>query len=335
MGGAAKTQPNSQKLPWRSRAMLPSGSSKPRRCSRMLDRGSRAVEWMWYRFHREGLAMHRRLGLFMGIGALAACGSTDQNEPKSMAGASAAGTSASAAGTSGTAGGASGGAATAGSPSAGSAALAPSGGSSAGGASVAPLPTQADVDLTLGGLNQDLAPTPSTCDVPGGLGCISVSGEVGGKKFSATCQNNDGISGSVRVAGTSRFRLQLHCSPQVTGNDFTGFVLYIYLDDYLGAPTRLFSYQSPDDQVPTAGESISLFWLEPTGFRSYEQEPSATTHDEVVKIAGLNYEEAYASKDKLSKFVFGAFAASWTPRASCLDCQLVRLYARFNVVYEL
>ena len=97
----------------------------------------------------------------------------------------------------------------------------------------------------------------------------------------------------------------------------------------------MFSYQSPDGQVPTAGESMSLFWLEPTGFRSYELEPSPTTHDEVVKIAGLNYEESYASKGKLSKFVFGAFAASWTPQASCIDCQLVRLYARFNVVYEL
>jgi hypothetical protein len=272
--------------------------------------------------------MRRTVGLCLGIAALAGCGSTDENEPKSIAGASAAGSAA-------TAGGTSGGAASAGSSSAGSASMAPSGGAGAGGASVGPLPTQADVDLTLGGLNQDLAPTPSTCDVPGGLGCISVSGEVGGKKFSATCQNDDGISGSVRVSGTSRFRLQLHCSPQVTGNDFTGFTLYIYLDDYLGAPTRLFSYQSPDDQVPTAGESMSLFWLEPTGFRSYELEPSTTTHDEVVKIAGLNYEQSYASEDKLSKFVFGAFAASWTPQPSCVDCPLVRLYARFNVVYEL
>lgn len=273
--------------------------------------------------------MRYRWGLFLGIAAaLAGCGSTDANEPKAMAGASATGTA-------GAAGAASGGAASAGSSSAGSANSSPSSGSSAGGAGAGPLPTPADVDLTLGGLNQDLAPTPSACEVPGGLGCISVSGEVGGKKFSATCQNNDGISGSARIAGSSRFRLHLRCSPQVTGNDFTGFVLYIYLDDYLGEPTRLFSYQSPDGQVPTEGESKSLFWLEPTGFRSYELEPSPTTHDEVVKIAGLNYEKAYASDDKLSKFVFGAFAASWTPQASCTDCQPVRLYARFNVVYEL
>jgi hypothetical protein len=163
----------------------------------------------------------------------------------------------------------------------------------------------------------------------GTIGCISVSGEVGGKKFSATCQDDGGVSG--KVFG----RRQLHCSPDVAGSDFTGFVFYIFLDDYLGEPTRLFSYQSPAGQVPIEGESMSLFWLEPSGFRSYELNPVPTTHDELVKIAGLNYEEAYLSETKKSKFVFGAFAATWTPQASCVDCPLVRLYARFNVVYEL
>lgn len=273
--------------------------------------------------------MRYPFSLFLGLaGALTSCGSTEHNEPKATAGASAAGTSP-------TGGGTTGGAA-AGSSSGGSVSGSVSGGGSgAGGASVRPLPTQADVDLTLGGLNQDLAPTPSTCDVPGGLGCISVSGEIGGKKFAATCQGNDGISGSTIISGSSRFRRLLHCSPPVTGSDFTGFVLYIYLDDYLGDPTRLFSYQSPAGQVPTEGKSMSLFWIEPTGFRSYELDPVPTTHDEVVKIAGLNYEDTYVSETKKSKFVFGAFAATWTPQASCVGCQLVRLYARFNVVYEL
>lgn len=113
------------------------------------------------------------------------------------------------------------------------------------------------------------------------------------------------------------------------GSDFDGFVLYIFLDDYLSKPTSLFSYQSPAGQVPTENESVSLFWVEPTGFRSYELEPAPATHDELVKISGLSYAEAK------SKAVFGAFAATWTPKASCVDCPLVRLYARFNVVYEL
>ena len=54
-------------------------------------------------------------------------------------------------------------------------------------------------------------------------------------------------------------------------------------------------------------------------------EPAAATHDEVVKVAGLSYQEGK------SKFVFGAFAATWTPQRCCIDCSLVRLYARFNV----
>lgn len=231
-----------------------------------------------------------------------------------MAGASAAGPSPSGGITSG-------GAAAAGSSS---------GGSGAGGASVGPLPTHSDVDLTLGGFNQDLAPTPSDCGVRGTLGCISVSGKIGDQKFSATCQSTDGITGTVSK------RMQLYCSPDVTGNDFTGFVLKIFLDDFLGEPTRLFSYESPEGQVPTNGESMALFYIEPTGFSSYGVlEPVPTTHDEVVKIAGLNYEEPHLSDTRNSKFVFGAFGATWTPQASCVDCPLVRVYARFDVVYEL
>lgn len=192
------------------------------------------------------------------------------------------------------------------------------------------MPTRAEVDLTLGGFNQDLAPTPSDCAVRGTLGCISVSGEIGDQKFSASCLSTDAISANVQG------RIQLNCSPDVTGNDFTGFVLKIFLDDFLGEPTRLFSYESPEGQVPTGGESKAIFYVEPTGFRSYDElEPVPTTHDEVVRMAGLNYEEPYLSDTRYSKFVFGAFAATWTPQVSCVDCQLVRLYARFDVVYEL
>jgi hypothetical protein len=270
--------------------------------------------------------MRNLFGLYLGFaGVLAGCGSTDHDEPKAMAGASAAGTSptggVAAAGGALAGGSASGGAA--GTASGGASGNSTSGAATVGGASGGPLPTRTDVDLTLGGLNHDLAPTPASCDVAGTLGCISVSGEVGGKKFSATCQDSGGISGEVLG------RRQLHCSPTLTGGAFTGFVLFIFLDDYLGKPTSLFSYQSPAGQVPTEDESMALFWLEPDGFRSYELEPAAATHDEVVKVAGLSYQEGK------SKFVFGAFAATWTPQASCIDCSLVRLYARFNVVYEL
>lgn len=268
--------------------------------------------------------MRHQLGLVLGLVAgLAGCGSTDREEPKAMGGASAAGASPTGDVTSG-------GAASAGSSNGGSGGMAPSGGAGAGGAGAGPLPTRGDVDLTLGGFNQDLVPTPSNCDVRGTLGCISVSGEIDGQRFSATCQSTDGISGTVLK------RTQLHCSPEVTGNDFTGFVLYIYLDDYVGQPTRLFSYESPEGQVPTKGESMALFWIEPSGFSSYDPlEPASTTHDEVVKIAGLNYEEPYLNDTEPRKFVFGAFAATWTPQASCVDCPLVRVYARFDVVYEL
>ena len=267
--------------------------------------------------------MRYQLGLFLGlVAALVGCGSTDRDEPKAMAGASAAGTSP-------TGGVTSGGAAAAGNSSGGSAGMSPGGASNAGQAGGAPLPTRDDVDLTLGGFNQDLVPTPSNCAERGTLGCISVSGEIGDQKFSATCQSTDGISGTVLK------RRQLRCSPDVTGNDFNGFVLYIFLDDFLGQPTRLFSYESPEGQVPTDGESMALFWIEPTGFSSYDPlEPAPTTHDEVVKLAGLNYEESHLS-DRPSKFVFGAFGATWTPQASCVDCPLVRIYARFDVAYEL
>jgi hypothetical protein len=268
--------------------------------------------------------MRFQFGLVLGFaGALAGCGSSDDAAPKAMSGASSAGAST-------TGGVPSGGAAAAGSSSSGSAGVSSGGASGTGGASAGPLPTRADVDLTLDGFNQDLAPTPSNCEDRGVLGCISVSGEIGGQKFSASCQSTDGIS------STSSKRTQLACSPDVTGNDFTGFVLKIFLDDYLGDPTRLFSYESPEGQVPTDGESMAVFRIEPTGFSSYDElEPAPATHDEVVKIAGLNYEEPYLSDTRKSKFVFGAFGATWTPQASCVDCPLVRIYARFDVVYEL
>jgi hypothetical protein len=267
--------------------------------------------------------MRNLLGMVVGFaGVLTGCGSTDHIGPVAMAGTSAAGTSP-------TGGVAAGGAAVAGGASGGAGGGSPSAGSSAGGAGTGPLPTRADVDLTLGGLNQDLAPTPATCEVAGGIGCISVSGEVGGKKFSATCQNSDAISGA--VGG----RRQLHCSPNVAGDGVTGFSLTIFLDG-LGEPTSLFSYQSPVGQVPKDEESMALFWLKPSGFSNYDPlEPASTTHDELVKIAALNYDEAYISDKKKSKYVFGAFAATWTPQASCVDCPLVRLYVRFNVVYQL
>jgi hypothetical protein len=270
------------------------------------------------------LGMRYQLGVFLGFTAvLAGCGATDHDEPKALAGASAAPASA-------TGGVTSGGAAAVGGSSSGSAGMLPNGGAAASGASSGASPTRADVDLTLGGFNQDLAPTPSNCDERGVLGCISVSGELGGQRFSATCQSTDGIS------GTGLGRTQLHCSPDVIGNDFKGFVLSIFLDDFLGQPTRLFSYESPEGQVPTDGQSMALFWTEPTGFSSYDPlEPTPTTHDEVIKIAGLNYEEPYLSDTKQSKFVFGAFAATWTPQPSCVDCPLVRVYARFDVVYDL
>ena len=51
--------------------------------------------------------------------------------------------------------------------------------------------------------------------------------------------------------------------------------------------------------------------------------------------ARADYEEPYLNDTEASKFVFGAFAATWTPQASCVDCPLVRVYARFDVVYEL
>jgi hypothetical protein len=255
-------------------------------------------------------------------GVLTGCGSTDGVAPVAMAGASAAGTSP-------TGGVATGGAAVAGSASGGNSGGSTSAGSAAGGAGSGPLPTRADVDLMLGGLNQDLAPTPATCDVRGGIGCLSVSGEAGGKKFSATCQDSDAISGRV---GSRR---QLHCSRDVAGDGFTSFSLTIFLDG-LEEPTSLFSYQSPVGQVPKDQESMALFRLKPGGFSNYDPlEPAPTTHDELVKMAALNYEETYFSDKKKSKMVFGAFAATWTPQASCVACPLVRLYARFNVVYEL
>lgn len=55
---------------------------------------------------------------------------------------------------------------------------------------------------------------------------------------------------------------------------------------------------------------MALFYVEPTGFSSYDVlEPMSATHDEIVKIVGLHYEEQL-SDTRGSKFVFGAFGAT-------------------------
>lgn len=200
-----------------------------------------------------------------------------------------------------------------------------SGGAGSGGAGgAAGTPTPDDVDLTLGGMNPDLADTPASCDERGVLGCLSLLGDFGGERFSATCQDSGGISG--RVEG----RYQLHCARDVTESAVTSFSLYLFLDEYLGEPTRLFSYESPVNQTPARGESVALLRLEPSGFESYSSDATPPTYEETIKIAGLHY----TGSDDSERAVFGAFSATWTPTSACTDCPVVRIYARFNVMYE-
>jgi hypothetical protein len=185
-------------------------------------------------------------------------------------------------------------------------------------------PTLDDVDFTLGGLNEDLSQPVDDCESYGIIGCISFRGEVNGTAIAGKCQDSGGISG-VDFGNTADEpdRLQLVCSGANTLDPTQEFSLRLQVQDFLTPPTSVFSYDS-------AGEVPGLVYFDwdATGFATHDiaMPIVSATHDEQLRVSGLNYPAQPDGNQTLN----GAFAVSWTPKQSCADCDLIRLWVRFH-----
>lgn len=185
-------------------------------------------------------------------------------------------------------------------------------------------PTLGDVDLTLGGLNEDLATPINDCERYGVLGCISFQGEVNGTIIAGKCQDSGGISGVVfGNTADEPDQLNLNCSGGNTLDPTQEFSLQLQVQDFLTPPTSVFSYDSAGKEP-----GLVLFDWDPTGFATHDFDVLlvSATHDEQLRVSGLNYPAPEGNQT-----LNGAFAVTWTPKASCADCDLIRLWVRFHV----
>ncbi len=183
-----------------------------------------------------------------------------------------------------------------------------------------------DVDLTLGGFNQDL-PAPSTnCVAAQGLviGCLSVTGTYNGQSFSLLCDDESDVTvgmGGSHVVG---------CRGPAGGGDL---VVELRLDPALVAdPPHTF-----DAVAPTLRTYASVWQLQ-RGFASYPDGvyELAATHDQVFRLAGISesVRRGTSNPPQYDWRLRGSFALSLSPQSSCVEggetkCDVVKLRATY------
>lgn len=236
-------------------------------------------------------------------------------------------------GASGDSGGASGDSGTGGS----SGASGGSGGGSSGGGGMGAGPSIADVDRTLGGLNQDV-PAPAvgctSADTPE-VGCLTWTAEYTGIPMSGACETYVDKA----IVFTGGIRRSMACTETVgVGDDMT--VGLGTGQAAIGTEPSVFEVSAPPVPDPEAMGSVSIF-RDARNFATHVGGDYAldTTHDLTFKIAALAKQipgiGSYVGKT--SEVVEGYFAATLEPKSTCapdasgFGCDRVRVRGTFNV----
>jgi hypothetical protein len=166
-----------------------------------------------------------------------------------------------------------------------------------------------DVDLTLGGFHQELAPPSVNCVERKNLllGCMSVSGKYNDEAFSIACEENSltlGRSGSH----------VLKCRGPAAGGEL---VVELDLDPALLDPSpRTFAVSAP-----SALTFVGVWHLQ-RGFASYPDAvfDLAATHEQEIRVAGLAelMRQGVTNPPRYDTQIRGAFALDLAAKTSCV-----------------
>jgi hypothetical protein len=212
----------------------------------------------------------------------------------------------------------------------------PASGGAAGGGGT---PSLADVDLTLGGFNQDLPAPSKDClaatTVPT-VACFSARGEWLGEQIDISCDEGDGPSS----AGTQPPDRFVGCSAKLPSGD--DIHVSVRLGGTLVGPTpKAFAFSSPPDSTAHTFldmTDVTKLYSNHVG----ETFELAATYDETTKVAGLADDEPGIRAGTMSEIIKGTFAVTLAPKASCpagtsFECKSIRLRGTFQgrTVYKL
>lgn len=181
-----------------------------------------------------------------------------------------------------------------------------------------------DVDLTLGGLNQDLPAPSMDCLTRQDLvvGCMAVSGTYNGSAFDFFCDDGSATTAMLSLSAGDGPRLA-RCKGPV-GDDNLVVALLLGAES-ISAPTHTFSAEAA-----SSGAYVNIWQIE----RKFQSYPDGTyalaaTHDQTFKTAGLS--EFAMNMDWR---VDASFALSLTPKSRCTQatgCDALRLRASLRV----
>ena len=197
-----------------------------------------------------------------------------------------------------------------------------------------PAPTLADVDLTLGGLEQDLPPPAVDCtrEQTPISGCISWTGEYNGAPVHGGCGD---VATAITYPGTQRVSV---CSVPLAANDSFDVVLGIGSASWGSPPPRAFTMSSPPVPDPTVGR-LELS-RDARGFTTQNHSFSSETPDYTWRVAGVTGVvpgNPNSPSQKNSEIAMGAFAGIFRPKPGCTPdgsiygCDSVRVRGTFNV----
>jgi hypothetical protein len=175
-----------------------------------------------------------------------------------------------------------------------------------------------DIDLTLGGFNQDLPEPASNCLMREDfiIGCIAFSGEYDGEAFNLVCTDAD-------FDHTYGARYTFGCRTDALGSELQ--VELIVSQDFIETRPATFSADAP------AMASYIRFWNTERMFETYRDRVFSmygheTTHDQQMRVEGISETVQQSNKWRIG----AVFALSLTPKAGCaedmgLGCDEVKL----------
>jgi hypothetical protein len=205
-----------------------------------------------------------------------------------------------------------------------------SGGSGGGGA-----PDLSGLDLTLGGLNQDL-PVPSLDCTVGPTptnGCMSWTGEYNGARVDGSCQ--DTVRRAYFYIDKSR---AMECDFSLSPKDAFGVALSLGVSSMGSPPPHAFSLNAPPQPDVDAAGFLALFRdtrnLSVDAAGTFDQ---GVTHDFTWRVTGASADVPGLAAGKTSEAVMGVFAVTFEPKPSCapdasgFGCDRIRVRGTFYV----
>lgn len=196
------------------------------------------------------------------------------------------------------------------------------------------------VDLTLGGLNQDLPEPPDDCltaPEPSGFsgGCLDWTAEYNGTLVQSASFCTTGAERAYVYAGNLRFA-RCYGSPPMPELGI-GVALGDGALGPLGSPYKVFTVSGP----PVDFETTGYIYMQDEARNLVTYEVSRTnimdTHDYSFRIAGVSNPTEPYDTQKHPETLKGVFAATATPKAGCVPdasgfgCDTVRVRGSFFV----